>query len=84
MLPAFLDVGLIGSPVDVATFMLVLVTFVYEVSPRQDTLAAAVVALAEEHRAVDDERLRSELEVDERDINAVRPTIADGDDNAGD
>jgi len=82
MVPAFVDVGWLGSPVDVATFLTVVVMFAYELRPRQQRLGAAVVALAREHLRVDDDRLQEELDVDEREVDSLRTTIVDrgGDD----
>jgi len=73
-----IDVGWLGSPIDVATFVAVLLMFVYELRPRSETLAAAVVALGREHLRVDAARLQSELDVDDEDVDAVRATIVDG------
>ncbi|QCC47443.1 hypothetical protein [Halobellus limi] len=81
----FVDVGWLGSPVDVGTFLIVLAMLVFRLRPRVATIAAAVVALAERRDDVDDDRLRSELEVDSRDVEALRPRIVrtDGGDNDG-
>jgi hypothetical protein len=78
----FVDVGWLGSPVDVGTFIIVLAMLVFRLRPRVETIAAAVVALAERRDDVDDDRLQSELEVDRRDVEALRPRIvkADGGD----
>jgi len=73
-----IEIGAIGSPIDAATFVAVLVMLRYEIRADLGTLAAAVVALAREHRGVDHEQLRSELEVAEHEVDAVRPTILDG------
>lgn len=70
-----IDVGWLGSPVDVATFVVVLAMLVFRFRPRIETVAAAVVALAERRDDVDDDRLRSDLEVDDRDVDALRPRI---------
>lgn len=80
MLPLLLDLGAVGSPVDVATFVLVLGLIGYEVRPRQATLAAAVVALARQVRPVDHEHLQAELDVPDREIEQLEPTViaADG------
>lgn len=75
-----IDVGWLGSPVDVATFVVVVTMFVYRYRPRLETVAAAVVALAEQRNDVDDDRLQSELEVDRRDVEALRPRIVEGND----
>jgi hypothetical protein len=71
----FIDPGWLGSPVDVATFLVVVVMFAYELRPRQQTLSAAVVALARREETVDDTQLQSELEVDDRDVEALETTI---------
>jgi hypothetical protein len=91
MIPAFIDVGWLGSPIDVATFVVVLVTLGYEIRPRVDTLAAAVVALARQDHRVDDERLVSVLNVDEDDVASIETTVVskptrwtDGADDGGD
>jgi hypothetical protein len=71
----FVDVGWLGSPVDFGTFVMVLVMFVYRMKPRVETLSASVVALAEQRDDVDDDRLREELDVDDRQVEALRPRI---------
>jgi hypothetical protein len=78
-----IDVGWLGSPVDVATFLVVLAELMYRIRPRVETVAAAVVALAERRDDVDDDRLRSDLEVDDRDVDALRTRIVyrDGDES---
>lgn len=73
--PLIIDPGWLGSPLDAATFVVVITMFVYELRPRQQTVAAAVVALAEGRKDVDDDRLRAELGVDDRDVDELRPTI---------
>lgn len=80
----FVDLGTIGSPVDVATFILVLAELIHRIRPKVQTLAAAVVALAEGRDDVDDDRLADELDVQEREVDAVRTTIVrtDGGDEA--
>ena len=77
--PGFVDVGWLGSPVDVGTFVVVVTMFVYELRPRSRKLAAAVVALAREHLRVDDSRLQEELDVDDRDVESLRTTIVSTD-----
>ena len=72
---AFIDISAVGSPIDVATFIFVLATFVYELRPRSKKQAAAVVGLARQHREVDDDRLQDELDVDEDAVEAIRTTI---------
>jgi len=67
--------GVVGSPTDVATLFVVVVTLLYEVRPTQDTLAAAVVALARRQPGVDDEGLQDDLDVDERSVDAVEQEI---------
>jgi hypothetical protein len=76
---AFLSPGAIGSPVDVATFVVVMAMFVYELRPTQRTLAAGLVALARREQGVDDERLQADLGVDEDDVEAIETTIVRGD-----
>lgn len=70
-----IDVGWLGSPVDVGTFIIVLAMLVFRLRPRVKTIAAAVVALAERRDDVDDDRLQSELDVEQRDVEALRPRI---------
>ena len=75
----------IGSLADLATFVVVLVLLLGRLRPRVSTIAAAVVALASRRDDVDDDRLRAELEVDERDVESLRTTVvrADGGDRDG-
>jgi len=73
MLPV--GVGAVGSVVDLATFVLVLVLLVLRFRPRIATIAAAVVALAERRDDVDDDRLRAELPVDDDEVAALRPRV---------
>lgn len=73
--PGFIDPGWLGSPVDVATFLVVVVMFAYDLRPRVRTLAAAVVALARRTDDVDDDRLVAELDVDDREVAALETTI---------
>lgn len=70
-----IDVGWLGSPVDVATFVVVLAMLLFRLRPRVETIAAAVVALAEQRDDVDDDRLRDELEVASREVAALRPRV---------
>lgn len=72
-----LDVGWLGSPVDVATFVVVVATLLYELRPTQELLSAAVVALAEQLPDVDHQQLQSRLDVEDRDVDALRPTLVD-------
>jgi hypothetical protein len=74
-----IDVGWLGSPVDVGTFVLVTILFMYRMKPRVQLLAAAVVALADGRDDVDDDRLRSELDVDSRAVDALEPKIVQKD-----
>lgn len=73
-----MELGAIGSPIDVATFIAVVVLFRYEVARDVETMAAGLVALARGDRGVDHELLASELEVDDRDVDRMRPTVVDG------
>jgi hypothetical protein len=61
---------------------MVTVLFVYRMKPRVQLIAAAVVALAEGRDDVDDDRLRDELDVDDRAVDALEPRIVyrDGED----
>jgi hypothetical protein len=81
MIPSIVDPGAVGSPVDVATLVVVLVLVILRIRPRVETLAAAVVALAERRDDVDDDRLRDELEVDDKEVESLRPRIVRVDDD---
>jgi hypothetical protein len=70
--------GLVGSPVDVATLVVVLFVYRARVVDDLDTIAAALVLLAKRDRAVSDERLADELDVEEDDLDDVRPVMAHG------
>jgi hypothetical protein len=72
----------IGSLADLATFVLVLVLVLGRLRPRVATIAAAVVALASRRDDVDDDRLRAELDVEERDVESLRTTIVERSDDA--
>jgi hypothetical protein len=63
-----IDVGWLGSPIDVATFVVVLVALVYDVRPDVANIAAATVALAKEEDGVDGDRVAADLDVDDRDV----------------
>jgi hypothetical protein len=71
MFPAFIDPGIVGSPVDVVTLIVVLVRF----HPRINLVAAAVVALARGRDDVDDDHLAHELGVEESAIEMLRPEV---------
>jgi len=73
-----IDVGWLGSPIDVATFIVATVVLVYEVRPDVDALAAAVVALARVEDNVDGDRVQSDLDVEDRDVRAYQRPVADG------
>lgn len=77
MIPAFLDLGAVGSPVDVATFVLVLAMLVFRLRPRVQLVAAGVVALARGRDDVDDDHLAYELDVDERAVEMLTPKVID-------
>lgn len=72
-----LDLGAVGSPLDAATFVLVLVSLRYRYEPQFRTLAAAVVALARGYR-VNADRLQSDLDVEERDVQGARIVACGG------
>jgi len=79
MIPAFIDPGMVGSPVDVVTLIVVLVRF----RPRIQLVAAAVVALARDRDDVDDDHLRHELGVEESAVEMLTPEVihhGEGDD----
>lgn len=73
------ELGAVGSPIDVATFLLVTVVLRYEMRPANTLRSAAIVALARGD-PVDDQLLEADLDVDERDVQKVtqRPLIACG------
>ncbi|MFC7131661.1 MULTISPECIES: hypothetical protein [Salinibaculum] len=73
-----LDPGLVGSPADLATLGVVLYSVRHEIQPRIETLAAGVVALAEQEQTVDDDTLQDELEVSPEAVEALRPVIVCG------
>ncbi|MFC3476106.1 hypothetical protein [Halobacterium litoreum] len=73
-----MELGAVGSPIDVATFVTILVLFRYETAADLGTLSAGVVALAERDPGVDDARLAADLDVDDREVSAVRATACDG------
>jgi len=79
-----LDVGWLGSPVDVATFIVVVSQLLFRLRPRIETVAAAVVALAEHRDDVDADRLRDDLDVDDVAVDALRPRIVYRDDDGSD
>ena len=78
MIPAFIDPGMVGSPVDVVTLIVVLVRF----HPRIKLVAAAVVALARGRDDVDDDHLAHELGVEESAVEMLTPKVIhrEGDD----
>ncbi len=78
------DVGWLGSPVDVATFVIVLTMLVFRLRPRLETVAAGLVALAECRDDVDDDRLRDELDVDDSAVESLRPRVVYRDGEAAD
>jgi len=67
----------VGSLTDLATLVVVLVHLGLRIRPRLATVAAAVVALASERQDVDDDRLRAELDVEEREVESLRTTIVE-------
>lgn len=71
--------GAVGSPADVATLFVVLGFLRH----RLRYLAAGVVANAQEHTHVDDDRLQAELGVGDEVIDAVRPVVVCGGDEDG-
>lgn len=70
--------ALVGSPADVATFAAVLFLYRERVAPNMDVVAAATVIMARDSPAVDDERVADELDVDESELDDVRPVMAHG------
>jgi hypothetical protein len=71
-------ITLVGSPADVATVIVLLFLYRERVAPDMSTMSAALVLLAKHRRFVDEERLADELEVDEDDLDDVRPVMAHG------
>lgn len=63
-----LDVGAVGSPVDVATLVVVVVQLGIVIRSRVDDLSAATVALARGRDDIDDERIQADLDVADRDV----------------
>lgn len=61
--------GGVGSVVDVATFVLVVVQLGIVTRGRVDSLAASVVALARGRDDVDEDRIQADLEVADRDVD---------------
>lgn len=70
-----IDPGLVGSPLDFATFVLVLVLYERRVREPLATMKASVVALARPREDVDDDQLQSELEVDDRDVESLQEEV---------
>lgn len=70
-----IELGAVGSPVDVATLLALLVVYRYDLRDRLDALAAAVVALARREPGVDADRLQDDLDVDDEAVDAVEPTV---------
>jgi len=66
-----IDPGMVGSPIDFVTLLVVLVRF----HPRIKLVAAAVVALARGRDDVDDDHLRHELSVDESAVEMLTPEV---------
>lgn len=67
--------GAVGSPVDVATFAAVMATL-YRVTKSQSAGHAATTALAEQVDGVAEDRVRADLDVEERHSDAY--LLADG------
>jgi hypothetical protein len=65
----------IGSLTDLATFILVVSIWFHRAEPHLTTLSAAVVSLARQHLEVNDDSLQNELDVDDRQVDAVETTI---------
>lgn len=72
-----IDPGVVGSPTDVATLLVVLWLVRGPIQGRIDQLGAGVVALARRRDDVDDERLQAELEVDDRDVDAIARDVVE-------
>ena len=63
-----IDVGAVGSPVDVATLVVAVVTLVRVMSSQADG-HAVTAAIAQEVDGVDADRVRADLEVEAREIS---------------
>lgn len=61
-----IDPGTVGSPVDVATFVVASITL-YRVAESQSDGHAVTTAIAERVEEIDDDRVRAVLDVDRRD-----------------
>lgn len=70
-----IDPGLVGSPIDVVTFVTALVTL-KRVRESQDDGHAVTIALCECIPGVDEDRARADLEVGEADVDQY--LVADG------
>lgn len=62
--------GLVGSPADVGT-LLVLLSLRRRIKDQASMVVASVVALARREDHVDDERLQDELDVDDYQVRAI-------------
>jgi hypothetical protein len=71
-------VGLVGSPADVATFVALLYLYRDRVADDLHTISVALVALAERNPRVSEDRLADDLEVDQDDLDDVRPVMVEG------
>lgn len=71
-------VALVGSPADVATFVAVLYLYRDRVADDLRTISVALVALAQRHPHVSQDRLADDLDVDQDDLDDVRPVMAHG------
>jgi hypothetical protein len=72
----------VGSAVDVATLIIVTVELGLRLRPRVEATAAGLVAVARREPHVDADQLQSELDVADRDVEAVEQRVvpARGDD----
>jgi hypothetical protein len=75
MIPGIIGIGSVGSAVDVATLIVVLVGFGARLRPRLETVSAGLIALAQREPGVDDARLADELDVDQRQVRAMETKI---------
>jgi len=66
MVPLLVDIGAVGSIVDVAT-LVVSLSVLWRLREQQTAGHAATVAVAEKVDGVDDDHIRADLEVDQRD-----------------
>lgn len=81
-----MGVGAVGSPIDVATFILVLAELRFgRLRDLDDDLAAVgahLAVVAEDVATADPAQVKADLDVDDRDVAAARRLACDGGDGA--